>query len=187
MGTLNETIKLLKEVICDENCKRMNKSIVRGYLGELIVLQKLKNEEFEPQHLGNQSGVDIKVHNFSIDVKTSTLKDDGFGIDVWGWALLRKGKKIEYHAAICVALDKKLDVNRYYCIYGEDITSFNSSHGRFKSVLSRFQKFPKAPIDTSSNKFKEAYQKSEQLIREGRVIEISPNGSLGSIIKNIET
>jgi len=52
MGTLDATIELLKEVICDEHCERMNKSGVKGYLGELIVFQKLQNEGFEPEHLG---------------------------------------------------------------------------------------------------------------------------------------
>jgi hypothetical protein len=183
MGTLSDTINLLKDVIRDENCERMNKSGVKGYLGELIVLQKLQDEEFKPEHLENQSGVDIIVNNFSIDVKTSTLKDDGFGTDVWGWALLRKGKKIENDAAICVALDKKLNVAGYFCIYGKNMESFNSSHEWLKNVMCRFQKFPKEPVETSSKKFKEAYQKSEESLRDGHVIEIGSNGLLGSIIR----
>lgn len=76
MKNLKNTIELLKEVIRDENCSRMNKSGVKGYLGELIVLQKLQYEGLKPEHFGNQSGIDIIVNNVKIDVKTSTLKDD---------------------------------------------------------------------------------------------------------------
>ncbi len=183
MSSINETITLLKTIILDENCKRMNKSEVKGYLGELIVLKKLQNEGFKLEHRGNQSGVDIIANNFLIDVKTSTLKDDGYGIDVWGWALKRKDKDVKFSTAICVALDEKLDVVRYYCIYRENVESFKSKHERLTNVISRFQKFPKSPVAASSKKFAEAYQKSEQLIHEGRVIEIRPDEPLGSVIK----
>jgi hypothetical protein len=186
LESLDITIQLLKNVIFDKNCERMNKSGVIGYLGELIVFQKLRQENYQPELLGKQSRVDIIVNGFTIDVKTSRMKNDGFGIDVWGWALQRKDSTVKYNIAICLALDTELNVAGYYCIYGKYIDSFQSSHERLTSVISRFQKFPKAPDEMSSKKYREGYQLSKKLIREGKVIEIGPQGLLRPIIQNIE-
>jgi hypothetical protein len=186
-------MKLLKEVILDENCERMSKSIVTGYLGELITLNKLEEEEFKPEHFGKQFGFDIRIGNFKIDVKTSTLKDDGFECDSWGWALSReKGgeeKEIKYDAAVCVALDENLNNAGFYCISSDNISkqndnepNFDSKNSRFTNVLKRYQKFPFPPPSTSKQKVIDAYNVSEQLIKDGKVIKIEPNGNLGETI-----
>jgi len=186
MGRITGTIDLLKKVIRDENCERMNKSEVKGYLGELIVFQKLRNEGYKPEHRGNQSDVDIIVNDFKIDFKTSELKDDGLESKIWGWALLRKDRVIKYDAAVCVALDKNLDVNAYYCVSRSNVSDFESHHGHYTNVLNRFHKFPHPPDENSSNKFKEAFEQSEQLLKEGKVIAIAPDEKLGEIIQKLK-
>jgi len=178
MKTVNDTIQSLKDVIFDKNCERMNKSCVKGFLGELIVLQKLKSEGLDPIHLGKQSGVDINVKGLKIDVKTSELKDDGFETKNWGWALKRKGKEIKYDVALCVALDEELNTAGFYCIYQENVLSFESQSPQFPTVLNRFQKFPQPPTVNSSKKFIEGYERSERFIRDGKVLFISPIESL---------
>jgi hypothetical protein len=182
MRTLTDTIQLLKDVILDENCGRMNKSVVKGYLGELIVFQKLQNEGYEPKHFGNQSGVDISVRDFKIDVKTSALKNDGNDDEIWGWALLRKDKPIKYDAAVCVALDKNLDVDAYYCIFGSKVSDFKCQDKRFTHVLNRFHKYPQPPDPNSSKKLIDAYEQSEQYIKDGTVIAIGPIEKIGEIL-----
>jgi hypothetical protein len=182
MGTLNDTIELLTKVIRDENCARMNKSVVKGYLGELNVLQKLQSDGYKPEHLGNQSGYDILLDKVKIDVKTSELKKDGSDDDIWGWALLRKDKPIKYDAAVCVALDKKLDVDAYYCIFRQNVEKFESQDKRFTNVFYRFHKFLNTPDSNSSKKLIEAYEQSEQFLKDGKVIAIAPDANLGEII-----
>jgi hypothetical protein len=44
MANLEKTIRCLKDVINDPNCRYMNLSNVKGYLGELLVLSKLEGE-----------------------------------------------------------------------------------------------------------------------------------------------
>ena len=185
MEDFENTIQLLKNVLSDKNCDRMNKSVVTGYLGELLVYQKLQKEELKPEQLGKQSGYDIHVKNVKIEVKTSSLKDDGFGITNWGWTLLRKNQEIKYDLVICVALDDNLNVEGYYCISKKNLTSFLSPHGRFTSIMNRFQKFPQAPDESSSKKFQDTYLRTQQLFDEGKALKIHPNESLGEIIRKI--
>jgi hypothetical protein len=182
MRTLTDTIQLLKDVILDENCIRMNKSVVKGYLGELIVLKKLQSDGYKPEHFGNQSGFDIHLDDVKIDVKTSELKKDGSDDEIWGWALRRKDKPIKYDAAVCVALNKKLDVDAYYCIFRQNVEKFESQHERFNHVLNRFHKFRIPPDAKSSKKLIEAYEQSEQFLKYGKVIAITPDANLGEIL-----
>lgn len=182
MGTLDDTIILLKKVIYDKNCERMNLSTVKGYLGELIVLQKLQNEGYPPQHRGKQSDFDIKLDGVKIDVKTSILKKDGHYDEIWGWALVRKDKPIKYDVAVCVALDKKFEVVSYYCIFSPKVECFKIPHGRYTNVLNRFHKFSHPPDANSPKKIIDAYEQSEQFLKDGTVIAIAPDTKLGEII-----
>jgi hypothetical protein len=190
MSSLDETIQLLKDVINDGNCNRMNKSIVRGYLGELITIKKLRDEGYNPEHKGKLAGVDIVFEGILIDVKTSRLKKDGFEIKNWGWALARKGKPVKYAVAVCVALDEQSNNIGFYCIRGRDVegktaSEFEYSKGQFTSVSRRFLKFQSSPTDKSSEKFKKAYEESENLLMNGKVVQVSPKGFLGKCILSL--
>jgi hypothetical protein len=53
MNGLGKTISLLKNVINDKNCRNMNLSTIKGYLGELIVKRKLQEEGITAISKGN--------------------------------------------------------------------------------------------------------------------------------------
>lgn len=57
--SITNTISLLRKIIFDTNCDRMNKSTIKGFLGELIVKERLEEVGFEVKHQGNQSGYDL--------------------------------------------------------------------------------------------------------------------------------
>ena len=67
MSNVSDTIDLLKKVILDPNCSRMNQSTVKGYLGELLVKAKLESEGALVEHLGNQRGYDLQFNNPTAD------------------------------------------------------------------------------------------------------------------------
>mgnify|MGYP006179999811 CR=1 FL=1 len=73
---MKNTIENLQKLLLDDNCSRMNKSTIKGYLGELYVKGKLEAElDGEVKHLGNQSGYDLEIDsNILIDEKFSTIK-----------------------------------------------------------------------------------------------------------------
>jgi hypothetical protein len=76
---ITRTIKLLRKIILDKNCERMNKSTVVGFLGELIVREELERANIKVEHCGNQTGYDLVIgqdKGIKIDVKTSRLKDE---------------------------------------------------------------------------------------------------------------
>jgi hypothetical protein len=98
MSNENNTIELIKKLILDLNCSRMNLSNVKGFLGELLVKKKLESEGVPVTHRGNQSGHDLEVvyegEVFKIDVKYSNLKSEYHrNCYNWGWALVHQNKK----------------------------------------------------------------------------------------------
>jgi hypothetical protein len=57
MANLEKTIPCLKDLINDPNCRYMNLSNVKGYLGELLVLSRLEGEgkvELKPVRKNNK-------------------------------------------------------------------------------------------------------------------------------------
>jgi hypothetical protein len=147
--TLTKTIGLLREVILDENCKRMNLSTVKGYLGELLMLQQLTNAGFEAaEHQGNQTGYDLSVgkdKKFKIDVKTSTLKFElSRECKNWGWALQHENKKRPISAThfVCLGLDDKLEASQFIVIPANLAKKFPESIGRFSGVSHALFAFP---------------------------------------------
>src|SRR3990172_5207946 len=148
--SITNTIHLLQQVILDENCGRMNKSTVKGFLGELIVKEKLEEAGFEVEHQGNQSGYDLLVwfqdKEIKGDVKTSTLKDDLYcGRNHWGWALKHSNKKKPISAThyICIGLDDDLEAKRFFIIPASLVSKFPKGIGQFSKVehaLCAFQK-----------------------------------------------
>jgi hypothetical protein len=140
MKNINRTIKSLKKIICDENCRHMNLSTIKGYLGELIVKTRLESEGCIVEQKGNQCGYDLEFENIKIDVKTSTLKEETPGKLGWGWALKQKSKKRKLSCThfVCLALDKKNNEKAFYIIRKEDIGKFPANSKRFKNVENRF-------------------------------------------------
>ncbi len=141
MGATN-TISLLRRIINDPNCKRMNLSTVKGYLGELIVKESLEVAGFKVDHQGNQSGYDLTVwdqdeEEYTIDVKTSLLKDDlSCGRDHWGWALVHSNKQKPITAThfVCVGLDRDLEAKRFIVIPQRFAEKFPNGIGQFRRV-----------------------------------------------------
>jgi hypothetical protein len=140
MTNLNQSINNLINVIKDDNCKKMNLSNTKGYLGELLVYQKLQEEGNNLLQKGNQSGYDLEIlgTRIKIDVKLSTLKTEVKNCPpYWGWALKHTNKKRELSAShfVCVALDEHYKVKCYYVIKASDVKYFPASAiGQFSGI-----------------------------------------------------
>ena len=142
------TINLLKRVIRDKNCQRMNLSNVKGYLGELIVKEQLERDGFTVEHHGNQTGYDLSIdtdRRIKIDVKASCLKDEySWGNPYWGWALLHENKKKPVSAThfVCVGFNDNLDASIYIVIPTEIVDEFPSGIKQFSRVKNGLCLFP---------------------------------------------
>lgn len=175
---------MLKQVLNDPNCNRLNKSNIKGYIGELYVYKLLKNNpHLIVEHLGNQSGYDIKVNDgqIRIDVKTSTLKNEyGFAKEVfyWGWALKsRSKKKISCTHFVLVALDQRYKAIKFYILKSGHVAKFPSSAGQFGSIQNSFIVPKKAIVirqlkklakkDKNIKKLYLNLQKCKKLIQQG--------------------
>lgn len=135
----NSTIQRLKDILNDPNCLRLNMSTIKGYLGELYVLQKLEKEGRLVVLKGKQSSYDLLVDgDISIDVKSSTIKGSKKYPD-WGWALRTKGlDKIKNTHFVCVAYNENYDVVKFVTINTNDLEEFPDVKGRFNSVKRSF-------------------------------------------------
>lgn len=140
-----------------------------GMYGELLAFQKLqqvmKREKMKISYFSGQKGADIQVENgkdkINIEVKTSRLKDEGFG---WwyGAALNIKKCNKQKHADKCyvhpkrgkilgdfcyfdylifVALDKNLTKPKFFVIPRSFIEKYHkllrNTHARFSSATHR--------------------------------------------------
>ncbi|MDE4907163.1 hypothetical protein L0665_00780 [Methanogenium marinum] len=119
-------------------------------LGEFYCLKELSNRFKEVQPKGGQGSYDICVgeHNKRIEVKTSTLKNDGFydkNVDFWGWTVSRQGQKKEhkFDILIGVALDDSWRRPEYYIFNYEEafINNSNVELKRFKSIQKKIHIF----------------------------------------------
>jgi hypothetical protein len=177
-----DTIELLKNVIQDDNCKRMNLSTIKGFYGELLVKKKLTLEGQEVEHLGNQSGYDLKVGDYKIDVKTSTLKNELGKYDIlyWGWALMHenKNKPIACTHFVCVAVDSELIVSGYYIIPAINLQLFPKGTGQFARVKHGFQIVRNGHADKLPGEWPSAFKSSADLLNDKKAIRVGPNGSL---------
>lgn len=138
MKPINETLKMLKQILEDENCHKMNKSTVKGYFAELFIKAKLEEEikgtaDTEIIHRGNQSGFDLEIgKKIKIDVKYSTIKDNVF--EDWSWALLlpSKNRGISCTHFVCVGVNKEFHPIKICVINASDIEKFPTPEkGRF--------------------------------------------------------
>ena len=172
MKQIETTIKILKKVINDPYCDRMTKSVVIGYLGELILKNKLEKEGLSVDHKGKQSKYDLEYEKndtiFKIDVKTSKLKDEHkWGVKYWGWALSQGNKTKELNCThfVCLALDEQLDAYEYFVIPAKNAKLFPSARGQFNSVNHGLIVFPKGSKKVTDKKWMESINRSEKLIK----------------------
>src|SRR5574341_311525 len=143
------TIELLKRIIRDKNCQgHMNLSTVKGYLGELLVKNRLEHEGLIVQHHGNQSGFDLQCEyrgeTFKLDVKFSMPKYEYDSSHVnWGWALVHQHKQRNLSCThmVCVAVDENLNVHKVYVIPVANIQDFPPSVGKFSRIKHGFALF----------------------------------------------
>ena len=180
--SLRESIELLKRVINDPMCERMNLSTVKGYLGELWIHLFLIAAGLNPDHRGNQSGYDLGFSTCRIDVKTSTLKREVKNVSgYWGWALRHKNKQKEISCThfVCVALTKNLNPKKLYVIKNSDLEKFpHSAMGQFKNVRNGFVIFPRN-CDYSllhDELLRDYFHTCNELVQEGIAQEINPSG-----------
>jgi hypothetical protein len=181
MTDILQTISLLKQVISDENCARMNLSMVKGYLGELLVKAKLESEGLVVKHLGNQSGYDLLSGNFKIDVKFSALKNEVGGSGAyWGWALLHQNKKrgISCSHAVCVAVDGNYAVNSYYVIPESNFGYFPCGVGQFSKVKHAFLIGNERDLPEFNEGWRGLYEKSYDLLQQGKAKQVLSHESL---------
>lgn len=186
LNNFEKTIGLLKKIIRDGNCKHMNLSTIKGYLGELVVKSKLEKEGCNVFQRGNQSGYDLEFENIKIDVKTSFLKEETPGFpSYWGWALkhVSKKRKISCTHFVCVALDQNYKENAFYIIKKNDINYFPAGSKRFKGVQKRFGVFPGRFPHDSSKELTIFFEKCRKLERKGKVIKVKPSYNLRKILK----
>jgi len=189
---LDNTINLLKRVISDENCKKMNLSNVKGYLGELLVVKKLAENTHNIVQKGNQSGYDIELpdENIKIDVKYSTIKAEIKNCPLyWGWALKFKSKKrpITCSHFVCVAANQDYDVAAYYVIKSENLNLFP------KAFLKQFQNVerglcliykPSNYSKVTDESLKNYFQNCSKLLDEKLLVKVSPKGNLLKTLRN---
>lgn len=194
MANFKNTIDRLRNIILDKNCKNMNKSNIIGYLGELLVAQKILDEGYFIIQKGNQSGYDILVEKarnrkeIKIDVKCSTLKKEIKGCPLyWGWALRHKNKKRKIACThfICVALDNKLEPLNYFVINKRNLNKFPSSAIRQFTNVKRsfaFLEYHKNINKIRDTNLKSHFLKCKILLDKNFVKKIKPKEKL---FKNI--
>jgi hypothetical protein len=180
------SIERLKDIITDENCKKMNLSNVKGYLGELIVLEKLLKEKVTVEQKGNQSGYDIEIIDLGIkiDVKLSTIKTEVKNCPpYWGWAIKHENKKRDLTAThfVCVALNVDFSVKDFYVIKAKDYKHFpKSAIGQFGKVKNGFTILSdKKTIESiADKKLKEYFNKCSALVDNGIAIKLGSSKPL---------
>lgn len=187
MKDIAKTIKQLKELILDSNCRCMNLSNVKGYLGELLVFEKLTKEGLNISQKGNQAGHDLEINDIKIDVKFSTLKNEIKKFPkYWGWALKSKRKKrgVSCSHFVCISVDDNLNVKNYYAIKSKDLYRFDKYIKQFGNVENGFLLLPencKIPKD-SNKELKTYFNKCHKLVKQGIAKKVTPNNSLSKVL-----
>ena len=176
--SMDETIELLKKVIRDPNCKEMNKSTVKGYLAELIVMNKLQSEQADVTHIGNQGGFDILYKKngkeLKINVKCSEFKDEfRLGCKYWGWALQHGSGEKDFSAThyVCVGLDDDFNEGVLVVIPCTATAAFPPGIRQFRNVKHSLIVFKDVPA-LDEKKYADVLEfnkTSEQLLKKAGV------------------
>ena len=187
MSSITGTIRALQAVAVDDNCRRMNKSTVIGFLGELLVRQKLEAEGLEVDHLGGQSGHDLSIleGKVTIDVKTSRpQKFPATDVINWGWALKSRVKKRAITAThfVCVSLTKNCELKDFHVIRACDLADFPAAVGPFKAVQHTFHVCQSDKLPSGSM-CKPVVLGCERARRKGSALRVPKGGQLKRLLK----
>jgi len=180
-----DAITLLREVAVRPEFQQMNRSTVKGYLGELLLKKHLEDQGMHVRHLGNQSGYDLLAtfgtEQFRIDVKMSLPKDEfRWGSEYWGWALRHESKKRKVSAShlVCIGCTTHLELASIFVIAADDVEKFPPGEGQFAKVLNGFV----APCGKTFNETvagkDNRYIGSRSALKDGRVIQVPLKESL---------
>lgn len=176
-------IELLQQVAVHPDCDKMNRSTVKGFLGELLVKLRLEQEGMTVTHLGNQKGYDLQFVNgessICVDVKMSLPKDEfRWGFEYWGWALQPVSKKvISATHFVCVGCTADLEVDTLFVVRKEDVGQFPAGERQFKGVLHGLI-LPIDPQQSPPQITSNAFDTSRRLLQAGVVRQVPLNGSL---------
>jgi hypothetical protein len=190
MPSIEDTIGRLKSVITDPNCSKMDKSTVKGYLGELLVKAKLEEEGLVVTHLGNQSGFDLECSGLNrplkIDVKYSEPKSD-FEKDVvnWGWALQHenKTKRVSCTHFVCLAVAHELKWLGCYVVKRQCLEHFGRPFsGRFKKVNHGLAAFEAPPGRNSKPSTLNAWTEFERQLANGWLTKVECRQGLSAVL-----
>ena len=181
--TLMQTIQRLKDIALDPNCDYMNKSTVVGYLGEVVVREKLSSKGLVVFHKGNQSAYDLATSSgVKIDVKAGSPRDEfGAGREFWGWALKSQSKKrdINFSRIICVAFTEKYDIHGFYTVLVSNLEHFPPAIPRFKGVERTYNHFERVPVlPPKKIQWQPVYDGCVAALRNGHVRETKPEARL---------
>jgi hypothetical protein len=183
--SIESAIELLRKVITLNEFERMNRSTVKGFIGELLVKAWLKREGIDAEHLGNQSGYDLEFNYagrpFRIDVKMSMPKDEfGWGFDCWGWALKHANRKKSISAThlICIGCDHKANIEEAYVVPAETIELFPAGFRQFSKIQHGFV-VPCAPPQKDINPpSDDLYVESQRLLNDRTIIRVKAHERL---------
>jgi hypothetical protein len=169
-------IDLLRQVALSADYEKMNRSTVKGFLGELLVKARLEGEGVRVEHFGNQNGFDL---SFPIagkivraDVKLSLPKDEfQWGFEYWGWALLHENKKKVISAThfICVGCSESLDLESIFVVRATDVSLFPKGIRQFSKVRHGLVVPRRAFQQGNTPPDTELYAASQRLLRDGVV------------------
>jgi len=181
-----KSIDLLRAVVLSPDCAKMNLSTVKGYMGELLVKQRLEAElgSIRVEHFGNQHGHDLQYvlsgKTVKIDVKTSTAKDERhWGFRYWSWALLTDTKKkISATHFVCAGLNDQLKLQALFVVAVTDLHRFPRDTGQFRNNKHVLFLPQSEPPEASPGVTNEMYVQSRALILAGSVREVATGSRL---------
>jgi hypothetical protein len=183
--------ELLKKVVRHPDCEKMNLSTVKGYLGELMIKEKLEAEGLSVKHVGNQSGYDLEFSisdaiKIKIDVKLSLPKDEfRWGFDYWGWALQHENKKKGITAThfVCMGCSTELETQAIFIVSAKDINKFPKGEKQFSKVIHGLV----LPLPDQNIKHidSQLLNGSKALLESKVITQLSPKDSLSEILKKM--
>lgn len=178
----SSAVDLLRAVVLSPDCEKMNRSTVKGFLGELLVKERLESEGIKVEHLGNQNGIDLRFELggrvVSVDVKMSMPKDEfKWGFEYWGWALLHENKKKDIAAThfICVGCSESLEVESLFVVRKSRLTEFPKGIRQFSKVTHGLV-LQRGTLPASIKPPEvDLYALSRQLLQGGTVVQVGPH------------
>lgn len=187
------TIEKLRALIQDPVANAsMNLSTIKGFLGELLVAERLQTEGADVLLKGNQSGHDLEIDGgaIKIDVKLSTLKSEVKGCpNYWGWPLRFErnvDKDVTCTHFVCIGVNDELKPVRFYVIEAGDLTRFpQCTIPQFKKVKHGFAKLEKwESIEEVKDSIQGYFEVSKKLVDEKIAVRVRTEDSLLSVLRS---